>query len=187
MGVGLSLAAPGEVLGATEDALAALPAVKGARVVDYLLVSFAPASSIEGVHGLRVMVDIKDRSEVEVDPEQGEYLAGSPSNLCDDPWVFPGSQLLCGRGRGKEGGGAPHATSFIINSDEGGVITQLTKGVSKLPGLRCVNQVPSKEDEAPGLHIAEKGEFLPRKLRPREAEEEALAGSHSGCRKWENR
>ena len=130
MGVGLSLAAPGKVFGTTEDALAALPAVKGARVVDYLLVSLAPASSIEGVHGLRVMVDIEDRSEVEVDPEQGEYLAGSPSNLCDDPWVFPGSQLLCRRGRGKEGGGAPHATSFIINSDEGGVITQLTKGVS---------------------------------------------------------
>ena len=187
VGVGLRLAAPGEVLGTTEDALTALPPVKGASVVDYLLVSFAPAAAIEGVLSLGMMIDIKDRSEVEVDPEHGEHLAGSPSNLCDDPGVSLDPQLSCGRRRGKKRRGAPHTTSFIINADEGGVVAQLTKGVSKLSGLERANQISCEEDKAPGLHIAEKREFLRSELRSRESEEETLAGSHGGCREPEKR
>ncbi len=84
MGVGLSLSAAGEVLGTTEDALTALPSVKGAGVVDYFLVSLAPAATMEGVLSVGMMIDIKDGSEIKVDAEKGEYLTSSPPNVRDD-------------------------------------------------------------------------------------------------------
>jgi len=67
-----------EVLGTSEDVLAALPAVEHTGIVNDLLISLAPAAAPEGVGGPKEVIDIEHRGKIQVDPEEIEESPGGP-------------------------------------------------------------------------------------------------------------
>ena len=174
VGIGCCPAAGWKVLTAAKDMLATLPSIENSGIVYDLLVMLSPAATPQGIGGFRMMIDVENRGEVEVDAQQAEELTGGPACLCNHPGVTVRAEALGGGERRCEGSGPPDPPALVINGNEGWYLAQVTQIVGKLPALFGIYDVPSEEDEATGLDLTIKRSLFRGKFGSANAEDENL-------------
>jgi len=170
----------GEVFATGENFLLSHPAIKDPGVIDDGLGIATPAATTESVDLIGEVVEIEDRREVEVNAEDFEELAGEGSKLSDLVRC-----PFCGEGGGvRRGGtecvGAPDATAFLVDGDEGSIEGEIGEGVGQFADLGGRVEITRKEDVASRLQVAEEVGFASGELRSGEANDET-GGIHEDC------
>jgi len=174
VGIGDGLSSGRKVFCTSEDVLTPLPAVEDAGMVDDLLVAMTPAAPTEGVSGLGVMVDVQDRSEIEVDSEKAEKLSGGPTGLGNKSGIPVDTKFLGGRKGGAEAGGAPDPAPLVVDGNKWRDLTKVPQIVGQFPALVGVDEITREENEPTGLNLTVKRGLLGSEFRSAYAKNEEL-------------